>query len=127
MALTTIQTTGLATPAYYLDDISYAIDGSTNSFAPAFSGSIVTLTNPFNLVISINGTRQQAFTNYYNVVWNSYFLPAFKGYTIDVFGNIKFADCIPKGSQVIIEVLPLFSTTPTKIYPFAPADILLGY
>lgn len=127
MALTTIQTSGLNTSSYYLDDISYAIDGSTNSFAPTFSGTSIAVTNPFNLFVVLNGVQQQAFINYYSVVWNSYFLPAFRGYTIDSFGNIKFADCLQKGSQVIIEVLPVYTTAATKTYPFSPADIVLGY
>jgi len=127
MALTTIQTSGLNTSAYYLDDISYAIDGSTNSFAPAFSGSAIAVSSPYNLLVVLNGVQQQAFTDYYSVVWLSHFLPAFRGYTIDTFGNIKFADCLQKGSQVIIEVLPVYTTAATKTYPFSPADIVLGF
>jgi len=127
MALTTIQTSGLNTPSYYLDDISYGIDGSTNSFQLTFSGATVSIPNPFNLFVVLNGVQQQAFVNYYSVVWGSYFLPAFRGYTIDSFGNLKFADCLQKGSQVIIEALPVYTTPATKTYPFSPADIILGF
>jgi hypothetical protein len=127
MALTTIQTAQLSTQSYYLDDISYSIDGSTNSFAPTFSGSLVSVSNPFNLFVVVNGVQQQAFINYYSVVWNAYVLPAFRGYTIDSFGNIKFADCLQKGSQVIIEVLPVYTTATQKTYPFNPVDIVMGF
>ena len=59
--------------------------------------------------------------------WLSYVAAAPKGYTLDSGGNIVFADSVPAGSDVMIRVVPGIPAANTKIYPFRPIDVLMGY
>ena len=120
---------GTAFESYELDDISTSANGVENTFTPTFDYQTVTITNPFKLMITVNGILQSAFINNTDCVFQSHFLGANNGYTIDYDNKIKFTESIPTGSDVIMRVLPV-SNTLTKIRrykPFSPADILLGY
>jgi len=119
---------GTAFESYELDDLSSSADGTKNTFTPTFNYETVTITNPFRLMITINGIPQSAFINNTDYVYQSNFLGSNNGYTIDSDNNIKFTESIPTGSDIVARVLPV-SNTPTKVryYPFKPTDILLGY
>lgn len=108
---------------YDLDEM-YA-DGNTNVFRPRYNQSSVTVTNPWNLLVTINGIFQPAFTENSDTVWLSGALCASRGYTISA-GNIKFADPPPAGTTIHARTQPGSAQTTTKIYPFKPVDILLG-
>ena len=109
---------------YDLDEI-YA-NGVTNTFTPRYNQSTVSISsNPWNLLVTINGIFQPAFTENYDTVWLSSVLCASRGYTVSA-GNIKFADPPPAGSLVSARTQPGSAQSTTKIYPFKPVDILLG-
>jgi hypothetical protein len=111
---------------YDLDDISYATDGFTNSFRPTYNQNTVTITNPWQLLITVDGAVQPAFDNNYDTIWFGLALTASRGYTVDTTGNIKFADCPAQGSSIMARTV-VGSPNPTKkVYPFKPLDILLG-
>ena len=119
---------GTAFESYELDDISSATNGTENTFTPTFNYDRITITNPFRLMVTVNGIPQSAFINNTDYVHQSNFLGSNNGFTIDTNNNIKFTESIPLGSDIVARVLPVSNTaTRIKFYPFKPADILLGY
>ena len=115
------------TSIYDLDDISYKADGFTNTFALRYNNSAVSIASPFYLTVTINGILQPAFDYKYDTVWLANILSSSKGYCIDNSGNIKFAECPPQGSQVLMRTAVGTTQTTYKTYPFKPLDILMGY
>jgi hypothetical protein len=119
---------GAALESYELDDISSGTNGQENTFIPTFNYDRVTITNPFSLMVTVNGVPQSAFINNTDYVYQSNFLGSNSGFTIDTDNNIKFTESIPTGSDVVARVLPVSNTaTKIRLYPFKPTDILLGY
>ena len=113
---------------YDLDDISNYTDGFTNTFPLTFNQSTSTVVSPFQIRVSVDGVIQSAFDYNYDIVWFSHTLPVSKGYTIDLSGNLRFADSPSMGAQVQIRTVgPRASSHTNKIYPFKAADILLGF
>ena len=112
---------------YDLDDISYLTDDITNIFPLTYNTANVSIPSPWNLMVSISGLIQSAYANTQETVWLSYVAAAPKGYTLDSNGNIVFADSVPAGSDVMIRVVPGTPAQNTKVYPFRPVDILMGY
>jgi hypothetical protein len=108
---------------YDLDEM-YA-DGNTNVFRPRYNQSSVSVSSPWNLLVTINGIFQPAFSENLDTVWLSSALCASRGYTVSA-GNIKFADPPPAGTTVQARTQPGSAQTTTKIYPFKPVDIVLG-
>lgn len=126
---------GSSFESFELDDMNGALaatqeDGRSdliNTLIPTFNYERVTITNPFRLMITVNGIPQSAFLNNTDYVFQSNFLGSNNGYTIDTDNNIKFTESIPSGSDIVARVLPSYATTRIKFYPFKPTDILLGY
>jgi hypothetical protein len=88
-----------------------------------FNGNLVPITNPYRLLLTINGIIQEmGFPEY---VWQS-MLPR-SGYRIDNDGYIAFSEAPPVGSTFHARILagPTTNTT-QKIYAFEATDILLG-
>jgi hypothetical protein len=118
---------------YDLDDLSYATDGFTNTFKLSYNQTTVSVASPFNLSVTINGIIQPAFDYKYDTVWLANILTASKGYCIDTSGNantsgyIKFADCPPQGSQILIRTVTGSVPATKKTYPFKPLDVFMGY
>jgi hypothetical protein len=112
---------------YDLDDVSYLTDGFTNVFPLTYNTANVSVPSPWNLMVTIYGITQAAYANSYDTVWLSSVLTASKGYTLDDSGNIKFADSVPAGADVMIRLVPGIPNGNTKIYPFKPTDIFMGY
>ena len=95
-----------STEAFDLDDLSNYTDGRTGTFTPTYNGSQISVVNPWNLDVTVNGLRQPAFKYNGDLVWQSWALTANKGYTLDYTGNIKFADTLPARSRVTVTVKP---------------------
>ena len=99
-----------------------------STYVPYLDGEVLSITNPFRLMITVNGVLQSAFINNTDNVYQSNFLGSRNGYTIDSDNNIKFTESVPTGSEIVARVLPASSTaTIIKNYPFKPTDIVLGY
>jgi hypothetical protein len=118
---------GISSDNYTLDDISNATDGFKNTFTPTFNQQTVSFNSPYNLEVTINGLIQSPFNLYSDIVWQSMFVPSNKGFTLDPSGNIKFANSVPKGSNVIIRTRFGSIKSIKNIYPFKAVDILMGY
>jgi len=106
-----------------LDDLSTKFDGIESRFAPTSGGYSVNITNPFRLLITVNGILQSVYTPDY--VWQSP-LPR-TGLQVDSSGYISFAEVPPAGSSFNGRIMlgPTTNTSNTN-YPFKAADILLG-
>ena len=100
-------------------------DGTKNTFYLRYNQANVTVANPWNLLVSISGFVQPAFTENTDTVWLSHALCAYSGYTISS-GNIKFSDTLPAGTTVQVKTAIGSPNSTTKIYPFRPVDIMLG-
>lgn len=111
---------------YDLDDISNYIDGFQNSYPLTYNQTAVSVTNPWAIAVTIDGIDQPAFQTNNDVIWQSQVLTSYTGYTV-VDGNIKFADSPPIQSVVEIKSTPATVTPATKVYPFRPLDLLMGY
>jgi hypothetical protein len=117
------------TTVYDLDDMSYETDGFRTTFPLMYNSSTITVPSPWNLLVTISGIMQRGFanTNGYDANWQSYVIPAFKGYTLDSSGNIQFTDAPYSGADLNIRVVPGLPNANTKVYPFRPTDIMVGY
>jgi hypothetical protein len=116
--------TGYALPEITpLDDISNYFDGTTNRFIPRYQGQQITISNPFRLLLSINGIIQRVRNAEY--VWQS--MIAQNGVSVDNDGYIVFPEAVPAGSQFDARLMVGPTTTSTTTtYPFRAMDIILG-
>ena len=106
-----------------IDDLSNYFNGYNSRFYPTYKGLPVTLQNPFNLLLTIDGIIQSVGSPDY--VWQSV-MPRV-GFRIDNDGYIAFPEAIPVGSSFDARVLVgSATTTQTKVYPFKAVDIVLG-
>lgn len=106
-----------------LDDLSNYFNGYNSRFQPTYQGIPVTLQNPFNLLLTIDGIIQSV--GYPDYVWQSV-MPRV-GFRIDNDGYIAFPEAIPVGSSFDARILVgSATTTQTKVYPFKAMDIVLG-
>lgn len=106
-----------------IDDLSNYFNGYNSRFLPTYKGLPVTLQNPFNLLLTIDGIIQSVGSPDY--VWQSV-MPRV-GFRIDNDGYIAFPEAIPVGSSFDARVLVgSATTTQTKVYPFKAMDIVLG-
>lgn len=106
-----------------IDDLSNYFNGFESRFRPTYQGIPVTLQNPFNLLLTIDGIIQSV--GYPDYVWQSV-MPRV-GFRIDNDGYIAFPEPIPQGSSFDARVLVGSNVTQqTKVYPFKAMDIVLG-
>jgi hypothetical protein len=116
----------LDSDVYDLDDVSSYTDGFKITFALSYNRSTLTLLNPFRVWVSVNGVTQPGFVSGLDKVWFSQLLSANRGYTADSAGNLKFADPPPAGSQITVRTQTGPTRAAAKVYPFNPADVMLG-
>lgn len=127
-ATTYYDNTGICIDSLYqLDNISSGSSGLDNTFAPTFDQQLVTVTSPFKLLITVNGTLQSSFAYDKEYVWQTGLLCSWDGYTVDYDGNIKFTEPLPEGSQVAIKTRSGSLNNDLaghRKYPFRPLDIV---
>jgi len=121
----TVTTLNTAVLSYELDDISTAVDGIENTFVPTFNYDKVTLTDPFKLLITVNGIIQSAFVFNKDYVHLTHCLASKSGYTIDHNGDIKFTESLPIGSEVVARLNGSSTHSVYRYYPFSALDIML--
>ncbi len=121
----TVTALNTAVLSYELDDISTAVDGIENTFVPKFNYDKVALTDPFKLLITINGIIQSAYVFNTDYVHLTHCLAAKSGYTIDQDGNIKFTESLPMGSEVVARLNGSSTHSVYRYYPFSALDIML--
>ena len=111
---------------YELDDSSsfFASDGLQNTVIPRFNGERVSISNPFKLLITVNGVIQSAFVYDKEYVWKSDILIANDGYTIDYDGNVKFSEAIPQNAQIVMKTVSGANKATVRNYPFKPLDVM---
>jgi len=106
-----------------LDNLQYEFDGIESRFYPKNAGVIQNITNPFTLLLSLNGIIQNV--SFPEVVWGTPF--SYDGFTIDSDGYIAFSEVPPAGSTFHARIMagPTKQSS-TNTYPFKAMDILLG-
>jgi hypothetical protein len=111
---------------YELDDASsfFASDGLQNTIIPKFNNETVSISNPFKLLITVNGVLQSAFVYDKEYVWKSDVLASNDGYTVDYDGNVKFTETIPQQSQIVMKTVSGANKATVRNYPFKPLDII---
>lgn len=113
---------------YDLDDMSSYTDGYRILFTPRYNSTTVSIAHPNQLTVAVNGVLQPAFVQNANteIVWQSHLFPAYRGYTIDTSGNIKFSEAPVAGSQIYARTTVGSIDSTVKTYPFRPVDIATG-
>ena len=106
-----------------LDTLQYKFDGVESRFKPTVQGVTQVITNPFTLLLSINGIIQSV--NLPEYVWGTPF--TMDGFMVDSDGYIAFSEVPPAGSTFFarIEAGPTTNSS-NNLYPFKAMDILLG-
>ena len=106
-----------------LDNLYYKFDGIENRFFPTWQGITQAITNPFRLLVTLNGIIQSVSLPEY--VWGSPF--SYDGFILDSDGYMSFSEVPPVGTTFVgrIEAGQTVSST-TYSYPFKAMDILLG-
>lgn len=100
-------------------------DGINREFQLSRNNQTLTLTNPFQLLVMLDGSVQPAFLANYDTVWLGYCLSSQMGYTV-INGNVVFSDSPYIGSTITARTTVGTPTTTPSIYPFKPLDIMLG-
>jgi hypothetical protein len=106
-----------------IDDPSSFFTAGANRFLPRYQGAALSITNPFRLLIALDGIIQSvSFPDY---VWNS---PLKKsGFWVDSKGYIAFYSPVSKSATFDGRIMAgEVKNSTTKIYPFRPMDIILG-
>jgi len=123
---------------YDVDDISYYVNGYNNTFQLTYNQSNVGVSSTSSLIVAVNGILQRSFTYNADTVWMSGVLFANKGYTVVTTntainstaiasGVLKFSESPPIDADVYIRYIGGTPNTTTKIYPFTPVDIVMGF
>ena len=106
-----------------LDTLRYQFDGIESRFQPTYQGSVVTISNPLRILLSVNGIIQTvSFPEY---VWQSDL--SRDGFMVDNDGYLAFSEVPSAGSTFDARIMagPVLNTKTTN-YPFLATDILLG-
>lgn len=118
---------GAVSEVQVLDDLQPLFDGVTYRFRPTYQGSPISVTNPFRLMVSLNGIVQkvsnQSIT--FSVPYND--VSRYNWMRVDDDGFMVFSQAPAAGTTFDGRVLVGPTTTSlTTSYPFAAADLLLG-
>lgn len=118
---------GAVSEIQYLDDLQPVFNGVTSRFRPTYLGSPVSITNPFRLMVSLNGIVQRVSNQSvtFAVPYND--VARYNWIRVDDDGFIVFSQPPAAGTTFDGRVLVGSTTTTlTTTYPFAAADLLLG-
>ena len=108
---------------FYFDGIEKDFNDTENRFQLRYQGELVQITNPFSLLVVLNGATQAIY--YPEYVYTSVFTP--NACFIDSDGYLVFPEPVPAGSMCTIFLMagPSVPTVSTY-YPFNAMDILVG-
>ena len=106
-----------------LDNLQYKFDGVESRFLPTAQGVTQVISNPFTLLLSVNGIIQSV--NLPEYVWGTPF--TMDGFMVDSDGYIAFSEVPPAGSTFFARIMAGPTTNSSNnTYPFRAMDILLG-
>ena len=106
-----------------LDNLQYKFDGVESRFLPTAQGVTQVISNPFTLLLSVNGIIQSVSLPEY--VWGTPF--TMDGFMVDSDGYIAFSEVPPAGSTFFARIMTGPTTNSSNnLYPFKAMDILLG-
>lgn len=106
-----------------LDTLANEFNGVFNRFLPRYAGSTITVSNPFRLLVAINGIIQSVYTPEFT--WQG-LLPR-DGFYVDSDGYLFLSEAPVAGSTFDGRLLAgQETTTKTTNYPFRAVDLLIG-
>lgn len=108
---------------YQLDNVS-VVDDIENTFSLSHNYQAVTITDPFKLLVSVNGVIQSAYLYNKEYVFLTNFLNPSGGYTVDYDNKIKFNKSISTSDSIFIRTLTGLTKSTAKLYPFTANDIM---
>lgn len=107
-----------------LDDMSYYFDGVEDTFEPRYDAEKVSVTNPYRVVLTINGLIQSPnFEDYVNLA-----PPIMQhGFVLTSNGDFRFLSIPQAGDKFDARIMPgaLINDRERK-YPFGPLEIVMG-
>jgi hypothetical protein len=107
-----------------LDDMSYYFDGVEDTFEPRYDAEKVSVTNPYRVIMTINGLLQS--TNFEDYV--SLAPPIMQhGFVLTANGDFRFLSIPQAGDKFDARIMPgaLINEKERK-YPFEPLEIVMG-
>jgi hypothetical protein len=107
-----------------LDDMSYYFDGVEDTFSPTYDAEKVSVTNPYRVLMTINGLVQSPnFEDYVNLA-----PPIMQhGFVLTANGDFKFLSIPQAGDKFDARIMPgaLINEKERK-YPFDALDLMMG-
>ncbi len=106
-----------------LDDMSFYFDGVTDTFEPQYDGEKVTVTNPYKVLLTINGLIQTPnFEDYVH-------LPPIEpiGFALNTDGTFTFNPIPQPGDTFDARIMPGAQINEKeRKYPFSALNIVMG-
>jgi hypothetical protein len=107
-----------------LDDMSYYFDGVEDTFEPRYDASKVSVTNPYRVLMTVNGLVQSPnFEDYVSLA-----PPIMQhGFVLTSSGDFKFLSIPQAGDKFDARIMPgaLINEKERK-YPFDALDLMMG-
>lgn len=106
-----------------LDDMSFYFDGVTDTFEPQYDGEKVTVTNPYKVLLTINGLIQTP--NFEDYVY----LPPIEpiGFALNTDGTFTFNPIPQPGDTFDARIMPGAQINEKeRKYPFSALNIVMG-
>lgn len=107
-----------------LDDMSYYFDGVQDTFEPTYDAVKVSVTNPYRVMMTINGLVQATnFEDYVNLA-----PPVMQhGFVLTANGDFKFLSIPQAGDKFDARIMPGAQINEKeRKYPFDALDIVIG-
>lgn len=107
-----------------LDDMSYYFDGVEDTFTPTYDADPVVITNPYKVLMTINGLVQAPnFEDYVNLAPIS----AQHGFVLTTNGDFRFLSIPQAGDDFDARVMPGAQINDkARKYPFSPVSLVMG-
>jgi hypothetical protein len=118
------QTTNALFQIIPLDDMSYYFDGVQDTFEPTYDATKVSVTNPYRVMMTINGLVQATnFEDYVNLA-----PPVMQhGFVLTANGDFKFLSIPQAGDKFDARIMPGAQINEKeRKYPFDALDIVMG-
>jgi len=107
-----------------LDNMSYYFDGIEDTFEPRYDATKVSVTNPYRVLMTINGLVQPPnFEDYVNLA-----PPVMQdGFVLTTNGNFRFLSIPEAGDKFDARIMPGAQINEReRTYPFDALDMILG-
>lgn len=109
---------------YELDDLN-GVNDIQNTFSLFSNFQAVTITDPFKLLVTIDGILQPTYVHNREYVFLTHVLDSSKyGYTIDHDNRIRFTKSVTWSNKIVMRTVHGVTKATAKSYPFSATDIM---